>query len=398
MSQKTAALILASGTGSRLGADTPKQYLPLLGRRVVDWSLRVLQDHPLIDKVYVAVHPDHAVYYAGLDAAVLVTGGATRQDSARQSLAEIAEDRVLIHDAARPCLTADLVTRLCTALDGADAAAPVLPVADTVRRADAAGHLHTESREGLMTVSTPQAFNKSLIQRLHTKYANDAVTDDAALCEKDGIAVVSVTGDRNNIKITHAEDLPLAEQILSSRLGDIRTGKGYDVHKLVSPKHDLHRLMLCGIPLPHDKVLDGHSDADVALHALTDAILGTICDGDIGAHFSPSDARWKNADSAMFLRHAADLVAKTGGAITHADITIMCERPKIGPHRDAMRARVADILSLPIQRVSVKATTTEGLGFAGRGEGIIAEAVATVRLPFAIDAVNTAAARYGKTG
>jgi 2-C-methyl-D-erythritol 4-phosphate cytidylyltransferase/2-C-methyl-D-erythritol 2,4-cyclodiphosphate synthase len=204
-----------------------------------------------------------------------------------------------------------------------------------------------------------------------------------------------VAGDRGNIKITYAEDISIAEGILAAAHGDIRTGKGYDVHKLVTPAHDLHKLVIGGIVIPHDKSLDGHSDADVGLHAITDAILGVICDGDIGMHFSPKDARWKGADSVMFLEHAADLLAAQGGILTHVDLTVICEMPKIGPHRDTMRARIADVLRMPVSRISVKATTTEGLGFTGRGEGIAAEAVVTARLPFGTQDIFSTAGTCG---
>jgi 2-C-methyl-D-erythritol 4-phosphate cytidylyltransferase/2-C-methyl-D-erythritol 2,4-cyclodiphosphate synthase len=230
-------------------------------------------------------------------------------------------------------------------------------------------------------VQTPQAFKFSLILDLHRKNKT-AVTDDIALCETAGCKIAMTQGDRCNFKITHVDDFALMEQNLGSRCGDVRTGTGYDVHRLVAPAGS-RKLMIGGIEIAHDKVLEGHSDADVALHAITDALLGAICDGDIGMHFSPKDARWKGADSATFLRHAGGLTAKQGGIISHVDVTIICEAPKIGPHRDKIRTRIGEILNLPVNRVSVKATTTEGLGFTGRGEGIAAEAVATVRLPFA---------------
>ena len=303
----------------------------------------------------------------------------------RHGLEEIAKiskpDFVLIHDAARPGLTPALVSRICAALKASPAVIPALPVTDTVKR-QSQGHLKTESRDGLYTVQTPQAFKFDTILHLHRLHKDKSLTDDAALCEIAGPDVKLVEGEKGNFKVTHADDLALMEQSVASRCGDIRTGTGYDVHRLVEQK--FRKLMLCGIEVAHDKALEGHSDADVGLHAITDALLGTICDGDIGTHFSPKDARWKNADSAKFLRHAADLVAAQGGIIAHADVTLICEEPKIGPHREKMRVRIGEILGLPESRVSVKATTTEGLGFTGRKEGIAAEAVVTVRLPFGL--------------
>ena len=287
-------------------------------------------------------------------------------------------DFVLIHDAVRPLVSASLITSLCTAAIASGAAVPALPVTDTVRR-----HGKTESREGLYTVQTPQVFRFELIDRLHRKYQGKSFTDDAALCEADGHAVTLVPGQQDNIKITHPADLALAEQYLFSRCGDVRTGQGYDVHRLVPPASAAQKLMLCGVAIPHNQVLEGHSDADAGLHAITDAILASICAGDIGQHFSPKDPRWKNADSAVFLKHAAELVMQQGGMITHVDVTLICEAPKIAPYRDAMRQRIAEILHLSANKISVKATTTEGLGFTGRREGIAAQSIVTVRLPFA---------------
>ncbi|MEZ0223580.1 MAG: bifunctional 2-C-methyl-D-erythritol 4-phosphate cytidylyltransferase/2-C-methyl-D-erythritol 2,4-cyclodiphosphate synthase [Alphaproteobacteria bacterium] len=382
-----AALIVAAGTGERFGGGLPKQYLPLLGRPVLTWSMETFLQHSDISDVRVVIHPDHAVLYKqaaeGLKISAPVTGGKSRQDSVLKGLEALAAskpDYVLIHDAARPGITPDLITGICETLKGAEAVVPGLPVTDTVRRVTG-DTAKTENRDGLYTMQTPQGFKFSLILDLHRKHREAPVTDDAALCELAGHKVIIAPGDKANVKMTHADDLALMEQALAARCGDVRTGTGYDVHRLVDPVAG-RKLMLCGIEVPHDQVLDGHSDADVALHALTDALLGTICDGDIGTHFSPKDARWKGADSATFLKHAAGLIQAQGGIISHVDVTIICEAPKIGPHRDKMRARMAEILSLPLSRVSLKATTTEGLGFTGRKEGIAAEAVATVRLPF----------------
>lgn len=384
--QKIAALIVAAGSGERFGGATPKQYLPLMGREVLRRSLDAFQNHPQVSEVVVVIHAEHVDYFKTIAPDVaFVAGGADRQSSVRAGLEHLRAknpDVVLIHDAVRPLVTAALITDVCESATETGAAIPGLPVTDTVKR-----HGKTESRDGLYTVQTPQGFSFALIDGLHRKYKDKSFTDDAALCEAEGREVTIVTGLRDNIKITRAGDIALAEQYLLARLGDVRTGQGYDVHRLVAPVAG-RKLMLCGVAFDHDKILEGHSDADVGLHAITDAVLGAIGDGDIGQHFSPKDARWKNADSTVFLKHAAELVAARGGVIAHVDVTIICEEPKISPHREAMRQRIAVILGLPVSRVSVKATTTEGLGFTGRGEGIAAQSVVTARLPFRSDDEN----------
>ena len=379
-----AVLIVAAGSGERFGAGIPKQYQPLLGHPILNWSVDIFSQHADIKSVYVAIHPDHAERFAAVAPGVTALhGGGTRQQSVLKGLEEIARrdkpDYILIHDAARPGLSSDLITDVCNALKSNDAVIPGLPVTDTVKRANG-DSVKTESRDNLYAIQTPQAFKFDTILHLHRQHADKSLTDDAALCEIAGPTVKIIAGEKGNFKVTHPEDLALMEQSIAARCGDIRTGTGYDVHKLIEQTG--RKLMICGIELQHSHVLEGHSDADVGLHALTDALLATICDGDIGMHFKPTDARWKNADSSKFLRHAADLIAAQGGIISHVDVTIICEVPKIGPHRNAMRARIGEILALPLNRVSVKATTTEGLGFTGRREGIAAEAVATVRLPF----------------
>lgn len=396
MTNKTpviAALIVAAGRGTRFGDGfCPKQYAPLLGRPVLRWSIDRMQTHPQVTHVCVVIQPEHKNHIqsalAGLqtDAVQIVHGGATRQESVRKGLEALAAhkpDYVLIHDAARPCMDADLLGRVTGALaQGHDAVIPALAVTDTLKKSNGADTVTTQPRDGLYAAQTPQGFAFDKIIAQHRKHAAENLTDDSALFERDQLPVHMVQGSRDNIKITFPEDINTAAGILSSACGDIRTGKGYDVHRLVPPRDDARQLIIGGIIIPHDKVLDGHSDADVGLHAITDALLGAICDGDIGMHFSPRDMRWKGADSGMFLQHAAHLLAAQGGILMHADLTIICEAPKIGPHRDAMRARIAGLLHLPMNRVSVKATTSEGLGFTGRGEGIAAEAVVTVRLPF----------------
>jgi 2-C-methyl-D-erythritol 4-phosphate cytidylyltransferase/2-C-methyl-D-erythritol 2,4-cyclodiphosphate synthase len=386
MSNKTpviSALIVAAGSGERFGGRVPKQYLPLMGKPVLGWSVEAFQNHPLISDVRVVIHPDHGDYFKNVSQGITpVIGGSDRQTSVRKGLEALRAtkpDFVLIHDAARPLVSDDLITSLCNAAIESGAAIPGIPVTDTVKRDG-----KTESRENLYTVQTPQAFRFDLIDRLHQKYQNKSFTDDAAFCETDGHPVTVISGQRDNIKITHPEDMALAEQYIFSQRGDVRTGQGYDVHRFIKATSPDQKLMLCGIKVPHDKILDGHSDADAGLHAITDAILGTIGDGDIGQHFSPQDLRWKNADSALFLKHAAALVMRQGGMITHVDITLVCEAPEIAPYRDAMRQKIAGILQLPVNRVSVKATTTEGLGFTGRGEGIAAQSIVTVRFPFTV--------------
>lgn len=389
-STSIACLVVAAGSGSRFGGDVPKQYLPLWGKPVLRWSLDKIQAFSRITHVCVAISQENVPLYhaatAGLDLLPPVIGGATRQETVRLGLEALAlekpkSDYVLIHDAARPCFSPALLEKLCLEVQKSTAVIPGLPVTDTIRRMQH-NKSKTENRDGLHTIQTPQAFHFETILDLHRKYKDIEATDDAALCEHENILPRLIAGERDNIKITHAHDLPLAESILAQGCPDLRTGYGYDVHRLIPSSRPSDKLMLCGVAVPHTHMLEGHSDADVALHALTDALLGAICAGDIGQHFSPQDPRWKNADSAAFLSHAADLIQRQGGLITHTDITIICEEPKIGPHREKMRSRIAKILSLPQERVSVKATTTEGLGFTGRKEGIAAQAIATVRLPF----------------
>lgn len=392
------ALIVAAGSGTRFGVGgVPKQYVPLLGKPLLRWSIDAFVRHPAITNIAVVIHPDHQMLFetatAGMDIQA-IHGGTTRQQSVRLGLEACAHknktDFVLIHDAARPCLSADMISAICGALiNGAIAVMPALPVTDTIRRLDDADRFSTEDRSGLFTVQTPQAFAFDLIHDLHQKMQDQALTDDIALVEKSGGKIDMIAGDSKNIKVTYADSLALAAQYLAESRTDIRTGKGYDVHRLVPPRDADHKLIIGGIVIPHEKSLEGHSDADVGLHAITDALLGTIGDGDIGMHFSPKDARWKNADSAAFLKHAAGLITAQNGIITHVDLTVICETPKIGPHREAMRTRIAEILNLAPARVSIKATTTEGLGFTGRGEGIAAEAIATVRLPFTAETVTT---------
>ncbi len=377
------ALVVAAGRGNRFGGDIPKQWRDLGGRPVLRHSLAAFAGHPQIDAVRVVIHPDDRSHYdaaaAGLGLADPVSGGTTRQDSVRlglEALAELQPDIVLIHDGARPFLDAGLITRVIAALVQHPGAIPALPVHDTLKRGDGGLIGQTVPRDGLFRAQTPQGFRYAEIVAAHRAAAGRELTDDAAVAEQHGLAVALVAGSEDNVKITTTEDLTRAAARFAGA-GDIRVATGFDVHRFTAGSH----VTLCNLQIPHDAGLEGHSDADVALHALTDALLGTISAGDIGRHFPPTDPRWKGCDSAVFLAHAANLVKARGGQIVHLDLTVICERPKVGPHRAAMAARVAEILDIPQHRVSVKATTTEGLGFTGRREGIAAQAVATVRLP-----------------
>lgn len=386
------ALIVAAGRGLRFGGDMPKQYLHLAGQPILRRTVEAFLRHPQITSVRVVIDPAFSDLYEkaveGLDLAPPIAGGPTRQDSVLNGLEALgghAPDLVLIHDAARPLVDDQAITDVIAALEHAPAAIAATPLADTLKRGTVAGaaivSAGTVDRTALWRALTPQGFRFADILPAHRRAAGLNLTDDAAVAEEAGLPVTLVPCDQDNLKVTNQDDLARAEKLFLARLGDIRLGTGYDVHKF-GPGD---QVWLCGVSVPHDAGLEGHSDADVALHALTDAILGAIGAGDIGLHFPPSDPQWKGANSAQFLKHAADLVAVRGGVIAHVDITIICERPKIGPHREAMVARVADILGLSPTRVSVKATTTEGLGFTGRREGIAAQAAATVRLPLVLE-------------
>ncbi len=385
MSSSCIALVVAAGRGSRLGGARPKQYLDLGGKTLLRHALDSLTRHGGISSVRVVFDPGDAALYEqatlGLDLLPPVAGGAKRQDSVRlglESLAALNPARVLVHDGARPFLDAGLVDRVLAALDRTPAAIPALPVLDTVKRGNGGTVAETIDRANLWRAQTPQGFRYKEILAAHRAVIGEDLPDDAAVAERAGLPVRLVEGSEDNIKVTTAEDLTRAARSLAGRVGEVRTGQGFDVHAFGPGDH----VWLCGVKVPFDKALVGHSDADAGLHALTDAILGALGAGDIGVHFPPSDPQWRGAPSHKFLRHAADLVKQAGGAISHVDVTLICERPKIGPHRAAMVKRVAEILELDERRVSVKATTTEQLGFTGRGEGIAAQAVATLRLPF----------------
>ena len=378
------ALIVAAGVGRRAGGDLPKQYQPIAGKPLLRYSIEALHARPAIAGVQVVIHPDHHAEYAaatqGLRLLPPVHGGAERGDSVRaglQVLAAHAPDYVLIHDAARPFLTQAMIGALLIELTAEDAVLPALPVADTVRRFTG-GVWHEVSRASLMRMQTPQAFPFPRIRAL-LEQSTVPTTDEAALWLAAGGTLRYVPGDEDLRKVTTASDIAWANtHAASSRRTAV--GMGYDVHALV-PSGAEGVIRLGGVAIAHSHQLHGHSDADVVLHAVVDALLGTIGAGDIGSHFPPSDARWKGADSSIFIEEARAQVAAHGGVIMHLDVTIIGEQPKISPHRDAMRARMATLLALPLSHVSIKATTTEKLGFTGREEGIACHAVATVSLP-----------------
>lgn len=385
---KIAALIVAGGRGTRIGGEVPKQYQPLLGRPLLHHTLSAFVRHPRISDIVTIIHPDDASHYQtaveGLSDPRLrvALGGATRQASVRAGLLALENtgvDQVLIHDGARPCIETGLLDRIINALSTDKGVLPALPVTDTLRRDNAGSAGETISREGLVRAQTPQAFPFSAILRAHQRAPHEDYTDDVALAAEAGIETVLVEGSEDNIKVTHPEDFARVSRLFASG-SENRTGFGYDVHRFSEGTH----VTLGGVEIPHTHTLLGHSDADVALHALTDALLGAIGEGDIGDHFPPSDPQWKGAPSRIFLEHAARLVRSRGGEIANLDVTLVCEAPKIGPHRDAMRRSIADMISVDVDRISVKATTSEKLGFTGREEGIAAQAVASVRLPVTV--------------
>ena len=380
------AIIVAAGVGERAGLGHPKQYAPLGGRAVLAHSVVAFASHPRIGRVIVAIGPGqaqqaHAALGALAQDVTLVTGGATRRESVMAALTAIEQaggaEAVLIHDAARPLLPATVVDRLLDALERHEGAIPALPVADTLVRSDSGAMGVSVARDALVRVQTPQAFRFDTILRAHrTCPAEAPVTDDAGLLRVVGVSLALVEGDPMLDKLTYPADFARVEALLRAQMLP-RTGTGFDVHRLVPGKP----LWLCGMEIAHEAGLSGHSDADVAIHALVDALLGALAEGDIGQHFPPHDPQWKGAASHRFLEFARSRVAARGGIIAHVDLSLICEAPKIGPHREAMRARLAALLALPLSRVSVKATTTERLGFTGRKEGIAAQAVATVLLP-----------------
>ncbi|MBM3506270.1 MAG: bifunctional 2-C-methyl-D-erythritol 4-phosphate cytidylyltransferase/2-C-methyl-D-erythritol 2,4-cyclodiphosphate synthase [Alphaproteobacteria bacterium] len=385
---RTIALVVAAGRGSRLGGDVPKQYLSLAGTSVLRHSVATFAHHPAVDATRVVIHPDDRPQYdaatAGLVLLAPTHGGASRQESVLRGLESLADERpdaVLIHDGARPLVSGNTITNVIAALAAGPGAIAAVPVRDTLKKGEGNRIADTIDRRGLWRAQTPQGFRYHDILRAHREAIGREFTDDAQVAEHAGLAVTLVEDSEDNLKITTAHDLARAESLVGATwqaLGDVRVGSGFDVHRF-GPGD---AVMLCGVRIPHSAALEGHSDADVGLHALCDALLATIGAGDIGQHFPPSDARWRAADSSAFVKHAAGLVRERGGVVAHVDLTLMCEAPRVSPHRTAMVARIAEILALAADRVSVKATTTERLGFTGRGEGIAASATATVRLPW----------------
>lgn len=397
-SHSVIAIIVAAGRGARAGAGGPKQYRPLKGEAVLARTTQAFLNHPDIDAVRVIIHKDDDDLYRDAMAKLLATpellapvyGGKERQDSVRLGLESLEVDNpktVLIHDAARPFVDHDTISRVIDGVSPNIGAIAALPVFDTLKKAktgDAPAMIETTmSRDGLWRAQTPQGFQFSDILDAHRKAAGKSLTDDAAVAEAAGMNVSLVAGAPDNMKITQADDFGMAEILLHRKtskglsMQEFRTGNGYDVHAFEPGD----AVILCGVKIDHGAKLKGHSDADVGMHALTDALFGALAAGDIGDHFPPSDPQWKGAASEIFLKKAGSLVRERGGQITHCDITLVCEAPKIGPHRDAMQVALAAILEIDKTRVSVKATTTEKLGFTGREEGIAALATATVRLP-----------------
>jgi 2-C-methyl-D-erythritol 4-phosphate cytidylyltransferase/2-C-methyl-D-erythritol 2,4-cyclodiphosphate synthase len=390
-----AAVVVAGGRGIRAGGDLPKQYRMLGHSPMLRQSLAIFTGHGDVELVQAVIHRDDEALYlqSARDLAVLppAFGGATRQDSVRAGLEALAAhgpEVVLIHDAARPFASPALISRAIAA-GRAGAAVPGVAISDTIKEIDGDGHVvRTLDRTTLRGMQTPQAFRFAPLLAAHRKaHAAGRVdfTDDAAIAEWAGMTVQVFEGEAGNIKMTTAEDFARIEAQQMAALGDIRTGSGYDVHAFTEGDH----VWLGGIKIPHDQGVTGHSDADVALHAAVDAILGALADGDIGAHFPPSDPQWKGASSDRFLKFAVERLAARGGRLMHLDINIVCEAPKIGPHRDRMRERIAAIAGITPDRVAVKATTSEQLGFTGRREGLVAYATATVRLPWTSPATNT---------
>jgi 2-C-methyl-D-erythritol 4-phosphate cytidylyltransferase/2-C-methyl-D-erythritol 2,4-cyclodiphosphate synthase len=375
---KISAILVAGGTGSRFGGTTPKQVLNIAGKPVMRHAAEALA--PYVD--FLQPVGDAAIIgpaLAGLAYLPIVPGGAERQDSVRaglEALATHAPDIVLVHDAARPVIPAGTIEALFAALETHAGAIPAVAMSDTLKRGHNGIIAETVPRQNLFRAQTPQAFQYADLLRLHRDAAFGAATDDAALLEQAGLSVALVSGAEQNIKITYAEDLSRVQNILGGQLIP-RIGTGFDVHAMEAGRP----MIICGIAIPFDKGLAGHSDADVGIHALCDAIYGALAEGDIGRHFPPSEATWKDADSAKFLRHAAERIAARGGVLSNADITLICEQPKITPYAPVMRARLAELLNVPIELISVKATTSERLGFTGRGEGIAAQASVIVMVP-----------------
>ena len=378
---KSVALIVAAGRGHRFGGEMPKQYTQLDGAPVLRHTVMAFLSQPKIDHVRVVIHPDDMGLYEaateGLGLKTPIFGGEERQDSVRLGLQQIADDApdfVLIHDGARPYISADVISRVLDALGSAAGAIPTLPLTDTIKRVIDGKIVATEDRSELWRAQTPQGFRYSDILNAHLKLIGQSLSDDAAICEAVGLSVVRVDGDDTNVKITTLSDIQASDN--GEIFKETRSGIGFDVHRFADGDH----VVLCGVKIAHTHSLEGHSDADVALHALTDALLGAVGEDDIGHFFPPSDEQWRGVASDQFVSHAVKLIDSKGGRIVNVDITMMCEAPKVGPYRLLMRERVATILKISPSRVNVKATTTEKLGFTGRGEGIAAQAIANVEI------------------
>lgn len=391
MTERVVALLVAAGKGERMQADLPKPYLHLGDHTLLRHAVRTFLEHPGIDGVRVVIRREHHAHYKkaieGMTLFPCVIGGDTRQESVRlglESLAHRPPQAVLVHDAARPLVSPALISRVLEALERFPAAVPGLPVTDTLKRVKNGRVSENISREQAYAVQTPQGFHYASLLEAHRALAKEQFTDDAALMEKSGVQVAVIDGDPDNIKITTAKDLDRMTSLLALDT-ETRTGMGYDVHPLRPHDADTplsqQHIKLCGVKIPFPQHLEGHSDADVGLHALVDALLGAMGEGDIGMHFPPDDRKWQGADSERFLLHAFELLKNHGGEVVHLDVTLICERPKISDYRQQMVQHIAQVLKLAHDRVSVKATTTEKLGFTGRGEGIAAQAVATIRLP-----------------
>jgi 2-C-methyl-D-erythritol 4-phosphate cytidylyltransferase/2-C-methyl-D-erythritol 2,4-cyclodiphosphate synthase len=387
--ERTAAILVAAGRGLRAGAGGPKQYRTVGGQTVIFRAMSAFSRHPDIATVQPVVNLDDISVFneavSALKHSSPVKGGATRQQSVHAGLEALVAskpDIVLIHDAARPFVTEAVISRAIEAAGRTGAAIPAIAVADTIKLVDATGSVEaTPERARLRIAQTPQAFRYDVILEAHRRAVREGrndFTDDAALAEWAGLTVATFEGDPANMKLTTPEDFVREEARLAAQLGDIRTGTGYDVHAFGEGDH----VMICGVRVPHSKGFLAHSDGDVGLHALVDAILGALADGDIGSHFPPSDPKWKGASSDRFLKYAVDRVTARGGRIANLEVTMICERPKIGPLRDIMRTRIAEISGIDVSRIAVKATTSERLGFTGREEGIAATASATIRLPW----------------
>lgn len=390
MTIKNAAIIVAAGRGQRLGGEIPKQYLDVGGMPILRRTVNVFLENPDIDHIQVIIHPDDLDLYnsavGDLDLPLPVFGGETRQQSVfkgLEAISDIMAEYVYIHDAARPFLKQITLNTLISVVEKHGAVIPALNVTDTIKYMADESIQNTIDRSYLFRAQTPQAFRYKAIYMAHRRHENNDLTDDSAIAEQSGLKVRIIPGSEDNFKITTQDDLKKAQIMTQSSYTDVRIGHGLDVHAFETKKTKSKsgHVILGGIEIPHGKKLKGHSDADVALHAITDALLGAMALGDIGEHFPPSDKKWKDASSDIFLKHAAKLVDDADGVIANIDLTIICEEPKIGPHRDQIRDKISEIIDLDIARISVKATTTEKLGFTGRGEGIMAQAVATIRLP-----------------